>query len=115
MTDTKIGIPPSGEMDVLNSQIAEHWSPEQKNKIINQKIDIVGRKYKNEWKSCCMVLDRRAVQYFTQLAVIAGTMAFSLYQLINLPNCEEQQAYLGLLTLLIGLIIPNPKFHDNNT
>ena len=112
MNDNKLDEIP--ELGVLNNQIIQHMSPEQKSKIIDKNIDIAERRYKNEWKSCCVVLDRRAVQYFTQIIIIVGTMAFSLYQLTSLTDCEGQQAYLGLLTLLIGLIIPNPKFQDND-
>jgi len=57
-------------------------------------------------------MDRRAIQYFTQLGIISSVMAFSIFQLNRLDSCEGQQAYLGLLTLLIGVLIPNPKFND---
>lgn len=70
--------------------------------------------YKDTWKSCCIVLDRRAVMYFTQIAIIAGTIGFSITQLYRNETCEGQQAYLGLLTMLIGILIPNPKFSDRN-
>ena len=30
-------------------------------------------------------------------------------------TCEAQQAYLGLLTMLIGILIPSPKFNDKNS
>ena len=71
-------------------------------------------KYKDAWVSCCMVLDRRAVMYFTQIVIIGGTMAFSIAQLYRNEACEAQQAYLGLLTMLIGVLIPSPKFSDRN-
>tara|TARA_R110000782_G_scaffold138414_2_gene231018 strand:+ start:458 stop:811 length:354 start_codon:yes stop_codon:yes gene_type:complete len=72
-------------------------------------------RYKDTWVSCCMVLDRRAVMYFTQIAIIGGTMGFCIAQLYRNETCEGQQAYLGLLTMLIGILIPNPKFNDNNS
>jgi hypothetical protein len=85
-------------------------------KILEQehRFKIEDDKYKDTWKSCCMVLDRRAVMYFTQIAIIAGTMGFSISQLYRNETCEGQQAYLGLLTMLIGILIPNPKFNDKN-
>lgn len=67
----------------------------------------------NHWNSFCLVMDRRAVQYFCQVFIIAGTMLFAAYQLKTLHDCDAQQAYLGLLTLLIGLVLPNPKFHND--
>jgi hypothetical protein len=70
--------------------------------------------YKDTWKSCCMVLDRRAVMYFTQIVIIGGTMSFCISQLYRDGTCETHQTYLGLLTMLIGILIPNPKFNDKN-
>ena len=85
-------------------------------KILEQehRFKIEDDMYKDTWKSCCMILDRRAVQYFTQITVIGGTMAFSIAQLYRNDSCEGQQAYLGLLTMLIGILIPSPKFNDKN-
>ena len=83
-------------------------------KILEQehRFKIEDDKYKDAWVSCCMVLDRRAVMYFTQIAIMGGTMIFSIAQLYRNETCEAQQAYLGLLTMLIGILIPNPKFND---
>jgi hypothetical protein len=85
-------------------------------KILEQehRFKIEDDKYKDTWKSCCIILDRRAVMYFTQIAIMAGTMVFSIAQLYRNETCEAQQAYLGLLTMLIGILIPNPKFNDKN-
>ena len=70
-------------------------------------------KYKNTWQSGCISLDRRAVQYFTQMGIVGGIMGFSIYQLLTNENNEKQEAYLGLLTLLIGLVLPHPRFQDS--
>jgi hypothetical protein len=62
----------------------------------------------NTWKSCCFKLDKRAVQFFSQLIVISGVMIFSGCQLVRLESCNDQQAYLGLLSTMIGILIPHP-------
>jgi hypothetical protein len=87
---------------------------ELRNKIVEHRIEMEDKKINNTWESCCLTLDRRAVQYFTQHIIIVGIMGFSIVMLLSNGTCEGQQAYLGLLTLLIGLIIPNPKFKDSN-
>jgi len=86
-------------------------------KILEQehRFRIEDDKYKDTWKSCCIILDRRAVMYFTQITIMAGTMVFSIAQLYRNETCEAQQAYLGLLTMLIGILIPSPKFNDKNS
>ena len=64
----------------------------------------------NTWKSCCLSMDRQAVQYFTQLAVISSVMSLCIYKLATDSSCEVQTSFTGLLTLLIGVLIPSPKF-----
>jgi hypothetical protein len=84
--------------------------PSIQSRVLEHKIDVENED--NRWKSCCLDVDRRAVQYFSQLSIIAGTMIFCIYQLIEIPTCEGQQAYIGLLTMLIGILVPSPKFID---
>jgi hypothetical protein len=89
---------------------------EQKNEIdlltVQHNFKIQDQKNNNEWKSCCgRIVDKRAIQYFTQITIISITMIFSFYQLITVENCEAQHVYIGLLTMLLGVLIPNPKFN----
>jgi hypothetical protein len=86
-------------------------SPSGQKRILQHNMDIEDERYANTWTSCCITLDRRAVQCFTQISIIGGTMAFSISQLYSNDTCESQQAYLGLLTMLIGLLMPSPKFN----
>jgi hypothetical protein len=79
---------------------------------LQHKFDVEDRKENNQWHSCCLVLDRRAVQYFTQMTIIAAVMLFTIYQLCTIDTCESQSVYIGLLTMLIGVLIPSPKFQD---
>tara|TARA_R110000822_G_scaffold252534_1_gene379183 strand:+ start:2846 stop:3184 length:339 start_codon:yes stop_codon:yes gene_type:complete len=83
-------------------------------KILEHRFKVQEERYKDTWKSCCIVLDRRAVQYFTQIVIMASCMGFSILQLSRLHDCTSQQTYIGLLTLLIGIMLPNPKFNGGN-
>ena len=62
------------------------------------------------WRSMCLTMDKNAVQYFTTIGIITGIMGFSIYKLSTNESCESQTAYMGLLTLLLGLIAPSPAF-----
>ena len=65
----------------------------------------------NIWKSCCgLELDKNAIQYFTTIAIISGIMGFAIYKLSTNESCESQTAYMGLLTMMIGLVAPAPQF-----
>lgn len=87
-------------------------SPSLQRQVLEHEFKVEDERMKNVWESLCLKMDRRAVQYFCQIIIIASTMIFASYQLVALPDCDAQQAYLGLLTLLIGLLLPNPKFHQ---
>jgi hypothetical protein len=72
-------------------------------------IEAVEVEEKETWTSCCLKVDKNAVQFFSQLAISVGVISFSLYQLIKLPDCEQQQTYSSLLTLVLGVWLPSPK------
>lgn len=61
-----------------------------------------------EWHSCCMTIDRDFFTYVTQILLILLVIVFCIYQLLTLKECVYQITYTSLLTLLIGLVIPNP-------
>ena len=60
------------------------------------------------WRSCCLQVDPRAVAYFTQMFIGIGVLVFAGAQLVLQPSCTTQQAYLGLVTFVIGLLLPSP-------
>jgi hypothetical protein len=79
---------------------------------LRHKFQVEDQKNQNQWRSCCgRLLDKRAVVYFTQIALISLTMLFTVYQLITVENCEGQHVYIGLLMFLLSIITPSPKFN----
>ena len=64
-----------------------------------------------KWQSCCFTSDKQFVQFFTQSVMIASVMIFTFYQLINKTDCSDQQAYLGILGIVLGVLLPNPKIN----
>ncbi len=66
-------------------------------------------KRKTYWKSCCgSRLDKRAVQFFSQLTISLIVIIFSLYQLHNDKNTD---IYLSLLTMIIGTWVEAPRLN----
>lgn len=77
--------------------------------VLHHKLSLEDKNFDVTWKSCCLgTTDKRLVTFSTQISIIVGMMLFSIYQLVVNDTCEHQQAYIGLLTLLLGLIIPSP-------
>lgn len=103
MKDKKV----SNLTNVLES---EDLNKELIDAIIKHKIKLEEDENGNTVESCCVKLDRRAVQYFTQIIIISIVLFFSMAMLTNNGSCENQRPYTCLLSLMLGLIIPNPKF-----
>lgn len=62
------------------------------------------------WKSCCFLIDKAFFQYTVKMSVIVGLMIFSGYNLMRTDiDCPEKNYYVGLITLLFGVLVPNPK------
>ena len=83
--------------DSVNTKLVEHAIEREKSKT------------ENIWRSLCLDCDKRAVQYFSQLFFIGCIMLFCIFKLEFDRSAESQEAYTALLTLLIGIVIPNPK------
>jgi hypothetical protein len=62
----------------------------------------------NTWKSCCLLVDKRAVSFFSQLGISITIIVFCLCQLYTLPKCDSGE-YMSLLTLVLGCWLPQPS------
>lgn len=63
------------------------------------------------WQSCCFDIDPNACIFFSQLTISVGCIAFAVYQLVNLQDCNSQQAYMALLMMILGVWLPSPKLN----
>jgi hypothetical protein len=73
------------------------------------KIDIAEEEDRRTWKSCCFRIDRDASVFFSVYVIIIAVIGFCFYQLVHLHDCEAQSAYLGVLTMILGVLLPQPK------
>ena len=74
-------------------------------------IEMEDKKYDDTWESCCVKMDKRAIRFFTQLGISVGIISLCIVQLLRLSDCSSQHAYIGLLTLLIGIWLPSPSMN----
>lgn len=68
----------------------------------------------NEWHSCCMRADRRAVQYFSQLGISVTVILFCIHQMSEHTDCDSRQFFSSLLTLCVGWFVPSPAIGGGN-
>jgi hypothetical protein len=98
-TETLVDIGISQEQND-NRILTEHEQLQISNKI----------KLENTWRSCCFLFDKRAVIFFSQFGISISIMGLCIYQLItHHDDCDSNQLYSGLLTMLIGIHLPTPK------
>lgn len=62
------------------------------------------------WRSCCgMKLDKRVVVFTSQFIIALMIVIFSLFQLSISNECNHNQLYTGLLTMIVGIFLPSPR------
>jgi len=62
-----------------------------------------------EWRSCCLRVDKNAMKYFIQVGILGGLIIFSACMLVVDKTCESQRNYSSLLMISLGTLIPSPK------
>jgi hypothetical protein len=75
-------------------------------------IDELERKIEleNVYKSCCLLVDKRALLFFSQLGISVSVLSVCLYQLLTHHNsCESNQMYSNILMMILGVWIPQPR------
>lgn len=60
---------------------------------------------------CCCTdrkTDSRLLKLIGIYLIVIALMAFAAVGIYKAETCEEQQSYVALLSLIIGLVIPHP-------
>jgi hypothetical protein len=63
------------------------------------------------WTSCCVRLDKRAVVYFSQLAVGATVISFCISMLVLYQDCVTFSRWGPLLSFVVGVYMPQPALN----
>ena len=81
--------------------------------IKNHKLDIVKHElqfeHDNTWRSCCFQLDKRFVTYIVQILFMIALFTFCVNRIAFFQgDCSSQTVYIGLISGLIGWVLPSP-------
>lgn len=63
-----------------------------------------------QWSSCCFKCHVQAVVFFSQLFISLVVIFFCITQLYLYNDCDTNQLYTGILTLVLGTWLPQPSF-----
>jgi hypothetical protein len=83
--------------------------PEEPTRIVPEEPTRIVPEIQEEWKSCCLRMDKNAVKYFFQVGVLSALIIFSASMLVIDPDCNSQRNYSSLLMICLGTLIPTPK------
>ena len=98
--------------------------PELERLKITHQIDVEDKKIADEekekefehkvyWTSCCVRMDKRAVIFFSQFIFSIIIVAFCVIMLGLEQDCATFSRYSPLLTLVIGIWLPQPQFKSD--
>jgi hypothetical protein len=82
-------------------------------RLLDHRIHIEDANVENKWNSCCITMDKRAIKFFAQYLILLLVLLFSCFQLVKSKIDTDKQLYTGLITLIIGIIIPSPRLNNN--
>ena len=79
-------------------------------KIVEHAIDIENKQEDNNIKTCCgRTSDSRLLKFIASFSITSIIVIFSCYQLSKEGiSCPDQNTYIGLITLLIGIWLKSP-------
>jgi len=61
------------------------------------------------WKSCCFLIDPIPAKYFINVFILFTLIILSGAMLVIDKDCNSQRNWSSLLTLCLGIILPQPK------
>ena len=95
--------------------IEEIKSPSAQKRVIQANIEKNQFEQENYY-SCCLKnrTDRRVLIYGTQVGFGIAVMAFSMAMIVTADSCQDTNAFMGLLTLVVGVFLPQPSIRKNN-
>lgn len=97
-------------MDVIDGTQAQTEQQEQHETLVVSSIEPnIANHQSNTWRSCCLIVDKDMVRFFSQLTFIALVIIVCVYKLIRDLSCTAQIGYSNMLSLTLGVLIPSPR------
>lgn len=89
---------------------AMHRSPSIQRRVLDHQLQVDSTKQKNKWSLCCYSkgTDARLLQFIASFAISITLLIFSCYQLAYVTDCQGENLYTGIITLVVGVWLKSP-------
>ena len=61
-----------------------------------------------KWDSLCFRLNKGFVKFLAQFAVSVLVLSICSYKILNIDEKEDKSLYVSLITLILGVYLPQP-------
>ena len=62
-----------------------------------------------KWDSLCFRLNKGFVKFIAQFAVSVLVLSICSYKILNIDEREDKSLYVSLITLILGVYLPQPS------
>ena len=92
--------------------------PREPSAVVAHKIQVEDDErdyqHKTTWRSCCLVLDKRATIFFSQLIFSLIIIGFCVGMLVQNQDCATFSRWSPLLVLVLGVWLPQPSLRGQD-
>ena len=83
------------------------FSRDMELKQVNLQIEDQEFEHEYIYRSCCMVMDKRALDFFCKMFIILSVLIFSFYNLAM--KADHSEIYFSLISSIISLFMSPPQ------
>jgi len=98
-------------MSKRNSLDAKDFTPILDPELERSHLENV--KYAEQWQICCSKSDPEGLKYIVQLGVGIIVLVFSMIQICVADHDQDVSIYFSLISMIVGVFLPSPKFVQN--
>lgn len=89
------------------TRVKTSFSKNMEMKEIEMEMEAKDFEHEYIYRSCCMVMDKRALDFFCKIFIIISVLVFSFYNLATKSGHAE--IYFSLISSIISLFMTPPK------
>ena len=78
-------------------------------RVLDHRLQQERHHRENTYQSCCgQTSDKRLLVFISTLSISLLLLTFSCFMLATHKECESQNTYVGLITLIVGVWMKSP-------